>query len=206
MTDLSLPTLLATTGNSSFRLRCHAAAWCDGYSGTQAFQPGLLLLSATGSDTAAKAVRAVLHVSEIEAEFRLERGERIERMARAHYDGKPTGYTASLARLAPGAIHIVALAKLPGLIPDLSDDRLWAELCGERYTTPLLRAWTPWIRQRLIAAGGIVPAQGYAAKAGVLRATPEEIDDLASSGVRQGHLEMKSGDGTSRSENTTRCP
>jgi hypothetical protein len=187
---IELPPLVVTTGKSQFRLRCHAAAWSDGYNSKRSYQPGLLLLSAVGPDTAAKAIRAILHVNEIEAEFRLERGEQIERMARATYDGKPVGYTAALARLAPGAVHLVALAKLPGLMPDLSDDRLWAELCGERYTTPLLRTWTPWISKKLIATGGIVTAQGYAANSGVLTATPEALDELVSSGVRNGHLEM----------------
>ena len=187
---VTLPTLLVTTGHSSFRLRCHAAAWSDDYSGTNSYQPGLLLLSATGPDTAAKAIRAILHVSEIEAEFRLEGENTINCMNRAAYDGNPVGYTAALARLAPGAIHLVAMAKLPGLMPTFDDDRLWTELCGERYTTPLLREWTPWIRQRLLDTGGIVAAQGYGSKAGVLTATPENLDILVSSGVRQGHLDM----------------
>jgi hypothetical protein len=190
MPDVTLPTLLVSTGHSSFRLRCHAASWSDDYAGTRAYQPGLLLLSAVGPDTAAKAIRAILHVTEIEAEFRLEDDERIVCMARASYDGKPVGYQAALARLAPGAVHLAALAKIPGMMPDMSDARLWAELSSERYTTPLLRQWTPWIRRKLVATGGIVAAAGYAANSGVLTATPEELDELVSSGVRNGHLEM----------------
>ena len=40
----------------------------------------------------------------------------------------------------PASIHLVALAKIPGLMPNMSDDHLWTELSGPRYTTPLLAA------------------------------------------------------------------
>ena len=116
--------------------------------------PGLLLLSATGPDTAVKSVRATLYQPDIEAEFVLE-SERIERMlkARIAFDGKPVTYTAAVTKLAPGVIHLVALAKIPGLMPNMSDDHLWAELTGPRYTTPLLRAWIPWLKEVMAEEG-----------------------------------------------------
>ena len=104
--------------------------------------PGLLLLSATGPDTAAKAVRATLYQPDVEAEFVLHVGDTTERMVRAQcdFDGKPVSYSAAVAKLAPGVIHLVALARIPGLMPNMSDDHLWTELSGPRYTTPLLAA------------------------------------------------------------------
>ena len=89
------------------------------------------MLSATGPDTAAKSVRATLYQPDVEAEFVLE-SDRMERMlkARITYDGKPVTYSAAMTKLASGVIHLVALAKIPGLMPNMSDDHLWAELPG----------------------------------------------------------------------------
>jgi hypothetical protein len=87
-------------------------------------------------------------------------------------------------------IHLVALAKIPGLLPDMSDDHLWAELTGPRYTTPLLCAWIPWLNRAMSDGGGIVVANGFAATVGVLKAGPDGLDELVSRGARQRHLTM----------------
>ena len=95
--------------------------------------------------------------------------------ARIASDGKPVTYTAAVTKLAPGVIHLVALAKIPGLMPNMSDDHLWAELTGPRYTTPLLRTWIPWIKETMTDGGGIVVANGFVATVGVLKTEPEAV-------------------------------
>jgi hypothetical protein len=95
-----------------------------------------------------------------------------------------------VAKLAPGVIHMVALAKIPGLMPNMSDDHLWAELSGPRYTTPLLRSWTAWLKEAMAQSGGIVVAEGYASTVGVLKTEPDALDELVASGVREGQLRM----------------
>ena len=152
---------------------------------------GLLLLSATGPDTAAKAVRATLYQPDIEAEFILH-GDESEEMTRARteFDGKPVSYGAAIAKLAPGVIHLVALAKIPGFMPNMSDDHLWTELSGPRYTTPLLRSWIPWLKRTMTKDGGIVVANGFQATVGVLKTEPDELDALVMQGVKEGHLRM----------------
>ena len=74
--EIELPPLVVKTGKSEFRLRCHAAAWAGEYGGTVKVHrrhsrdyPGLLMLSATGPDTAVKSVRATLYQPDVEAEF-----------------------------------------------------------------------------------------------------------------------------------------
>lgn len=195
--EIELPQLLVETGKSQFRLRCHAAAWAREYGGTVKIHrrhsrdyPGLLLLSATGPDTAVKSVRATLYQPDVQAQFALDLGDTTERMVRAFCGGRPASYTAAVAKLAPGVIHLVAVARLPGLLPNLSDDHLWAELSGPRYTTPLLRSWTGWLKTAMAESGGIVVAQGYAASVGVLKMEPEALDDLVSQGVRDRHLAL----------------
>lgn len=194
--EVELPSLIVKTGKSQFRLRCHAAAWASQYGGVVKIRrrysrehPGLLLLSATGPDTAAKAVRAMLYQPDIHAEFELD-GRDVSPMmkARLSFDGKPASYGAAIAKLAPGVVHLVALAKIPGLMPNMSDDHLWAELSGPRYTTPLLRSWITWLKQAMTESGDIVLARGYASTVGVLNTEPDELDNLVSSGVKEGHL------------------
>ena len=196
--EVELPSLVVRTAKSQFRLRCHAAAWSRAYGGRVQVRrrysrdfSGLLLLSATGPDTAAKALRATLYQPDIQAEFVLhgdDDGEMTK--ARTEFDGKPVSYGAAIAKLAPGVVHLVAVAKIPGLMPNISDDHLWTELSGPRYTTPLLRPWIPWLKQAMTEGGGIVVAEGLAATVGVLKAEPDDLDALVMQGVKEGHLCM----------------
>ena len=197
--EVELPPLVVKTGKSEFRLRCHAAAWAGEYGGAVKIHrrrsldyPGLLLLSATGPDTAVKSVRATLYHPDIAAEFALHLDGTTERLVRAtsSFDGKPVSYTAAVAKLAPGVIHLVALAKIPGIMPNMSDDHLWTELSGPRYTTPLLRPWTAWLKSAMAESGGIVVAEGFASTVGVLKTEPEELDELVSQGVRDHRLAL----------------
>ena len=144
--------------------------------------PGLLLLNATGPDTAVKAVRAALYQPDVQTGFELENGNAIQGMLKAKlaFDGKPVCYHAAVARLALGVIHLVALAKLPGLMPNMSDDHLWTELTGPRYTTPILRPWIPWLKQAMTGGGSIVLAEGLESNVGVLKAEADELDALVS--------------------------
>jgi hypothetical protein len=194
--EVELPSLIMKTAKSEFRLRCHAAAWSANYGGSiQVYRrhsrdyPGLLLLSATGPDTAAKAVRATLYQPDIQAEFILHiSGTEQMIKARTGFGGKPVSYGAAIAKLAPGVIHLVAVAKIPGLMPNMSDDHLWTELSGPRFTTPLLRSWIPWLKQTMTKDGGIVVAKGLASTVGVLNTEPGDLDDLVMQGVKEGHL------------------
>ena len=198
--EAELPAMVMKTTKSEFRLRCHAAGWSDNYGGRLKLRrrygnefPGLLLLSATGPDTAVKAVRATLYQPDVDAEFSLNISGGTERMLKARFafDGKPVSYGASVMKLAPGVIHLVAVAKIEGLMPSMSDDHLWAELAGPRFTTPLLRTWIPWIKEMMISEGGIIVANGFRATVGVLKAESDALDDLISQGVRERALTMR---------------
>jgi len=196
---VQIPELVMKTTKSQFRLRCHAVSWAKEYGGRLRMQrrpgqesPGLLLLSATGPDTAVKSVRATLYQPDVEAEFVLEGCEEIQQMVKARigFDGRAAVYSAAMVKLAPGVIHMVALARIPGLMPNMSDDHLWGELTSPRYTTPLLRSWIPWLKESMIQDENIVVAHGLASSVGVLRVEPDELDALVSLGVKEGHLLM----------------
>jgi len=196
--EVELASLIVKNAKSEFRLRCHAAAWSKAFGGSVQVHrrhsqdyPGLLLVSATGPDTAAKALRATLYEPAVQAGFEIH-GRTTERMikARTMFDGKPVGYSAAVFKLTPGVIHLVAVAKIPGLMPNMSDDHLWSELSGPSYTTPLLRRWIPWLKEAMTDLGDIVIADGIAATVGVLRTEPAELDTLVTRGVQDGHLRL----------------
>jgi hypothetical protein len=75
-------------------------------------------------------------------------------------------------------------------MPDISDDQLWIELTGPRYTTPLLRSWVPWLKEVMSQGGGISIGNGFASSAGVLRTEPDELDALVTLGVKEGQLHL----------------
>jgi hypothetical protein len=196
MTDeIELPSLVVKTAKSEFRLRCHAAAWAREYGGSVQVHrrrsedyPGLLLLSATGPDTAAKALRATLYQPDIRAEFSLD-GKNVIK-ASLTFGGKPVTYGAAVTKLDRGVVHLVAVAKIPGLMPNMSDNHLWSELSGPNYTTPLLRTWIPWLKQAMTKDGNIILAAGHAATVAIRKTEPADLDALVSRGVKEGHLRL----------------
>lgn len=197
--EIEIPELVVKTSKSQFRLRCHAVSWAKGYGGrTRMYRrcgmecPGLLMLSVTGPDTAVKSVRATLYQPDVDAEFLLETDDAIQQMVKARilFDGKPVVYGAAMAKLATGVIHMVALAKIPGLMPNMSDDHLWGELTGPQYTTPLLRLWIPWLKEAMATDERIVAGDGFASSVGVLKIEPDELDALVSLGIKDGHLHI----------------
>ena len=48
-----------------------------------------------------------------------------------------------------GSIHALFTCRQPGFLLNDSDDALWQELKQERFTTPLLRGWLPYVRKEL---------------------------------------------------------
>jgi len=178
----------AVTKEGKWSLRVESASWRAERVGYYWGTPRLLTLSAIGPDTAVKAVRAILYCPQVKCEFRVqeELGEPRKDMER-----HPSGYHVFTARLAPGAIHLVAIACVEGLLTDISDAALWRELNSERYTTPLLRSWIPWLRQKLSHEELLVAADGFGCSAGLLLCTQEQLDEAVSQGVREGHLKME---------------
>jgi hypothetical protein len=111
-------------------------------------------------------------------------------LVRASLNGKNTGYAVGLAKLAPGVIHLVAIAGIPGLMPNMTDAHLWQELSSPRFTTPLIRRWVPRLREVLVENNGIVMADGFQTNAGVLAVDDETLDEIVSQGVRDEELAM----------------
>lgn len=98
------------------------------------------------------------------------------------------GYESDTMRVAYNHVHAFFWAKDPLFLLAASDDHLWAQLKSPKYTTPLLRDWLPWIKQRLLDDGKFVKASSYRCECGGLNLATEELDAIVTEGIQGGHL------------------
>lgn len=176
-------TLTMHSGYSQFTVSCHALALApDPYH-------NILAMSVSGADTAIKAIRAILHEKKMQCSFKASGcmpacGE-YATLARS-----ADKYSTWTARLGLHSVHMVAIAQDPTLLRSVSDESLWQELRGERFTTPMLRAWVPGLRADLKDEERLVNANCFGCNVGLLRVTQEELDEMVSSGVRRGRFAL----------------
>lgn len=106
------------------------------------------------------------------------------------------GYTCYTAHLGCNTWHLLALSDAPGFLPVLSEVALWNELRSPRFSTPMIRAWLPWIAEQLLAdkdddyetTQRIQLLDGWQSSAAVLVADTAGLDKLVSQGIREGRL------------------
>jgi hypothetical protein len=146
----------------------------------------VLLLSAAGAETAVKALAAVLR-----SEARAEIGFEVPGFYCHKPQRFPGGYRMHQARLDGNTWHLLPLARADGMLPVLSEEALWRELRSERFTTPLLRSWMPWLMRRLRESGALVELRQVGCNAGLLRLDTEGLDQLVSEGIKTGTLQVE---------------
>jgi hypothetical protein len=188
--EISLAEIVVTGKDiGGYRLQCDRLAVTPG---------GVLSVAQVVAPAAVvKGLAGVLHNNGQVAEVRLASGELTSEdypsgryFAAFTRDGN--GYQrVAFVKLGYGLAHALFVAKTPGLLTDLSEPALWRELSGPRYTTPLLRAWVPYLRKRLREEGLLLPCLGHRCTAGVLGATDGDLDDLVSKGIKQGVLRLE---------------
>ncbi len=165
-------------------LRSDAAAWLGGH---------VLLVSAAGPESSCKALAAALHGDRrMECAFQWENGGAYGPARQYNLSQHQDGYRCYRTRLLPqyGLWQLVAVAKTGDFLSVLSEEALWQHLRGARYTTPLLREWTPWLQDRLTKENLLVKADGYGCQAGFCHATSEDLDQLVEQGLRDGTLHL----------------
>lgn len=98
------------------------------------------------------------------------------------------GYACSRTKLPHGWVHVVGHAKDPRLLLCLNDEELWRVLSGPAFTTPVLRAWVPWIRSELERRLLLLPMFNFGCEVAKHLCDQEQLDDLVSNGVKSGSL------------------
>jgi hypothetical protein len=151
----------------------------------------VLLLSFAAPATTAKAVTAAL-VTDVPLRMHF---ADLPFTPRYHRSGRraEAGYRVHRHNLGYGTWHCVLAARRDGFLPCISDAALWAALTSNRFTTPLLRDWMPWVRQTLVARRLLKDCDCAGCTAGLLSATSEDLDAVVSAGLKQGQLTIPKG-------------
>lgn len=69
------------------------------------------------------------------------------------------GYHALFHKLAYDQVHAVFWSRSTSLLLNNSDQALWVNLKSSRFTTPLIREWLPYVKQKLDAGGFLEPCE-----------------------------------------------
>jgi hypothetical protein len=101
------------------------------------------------------------------------------------------GYRIDSHRLGFGSIHALFFSRQQGFLPNESDDALWQELKHERFNTPLLRGWLPYIRKELELSNLLSRCHTLECTCGMLSATSADLDSMIESGLRNGLISIK---------------
>jgi hypothetical protein len=100
-------------------------------------------------------------------------------------------YQCDLHRLPYNTVHCTARLKDETLLPLLSDQMLWQHLNGPRFTTPLLRSWTPWLRQALCKEGFLAPLMAFQCQPAMVTLNDAQLDSTVARGVAGGYLPIR---------------
>ena len=100
------------------------------------------------------------------------------------------GYRTEFHKVDYGAAHAVFITKSPGFLLSTEEEAIWQELNTDRFTTPLLREWMPWLMKTLTAKKFLVEAECYRCKCGELTCTTANLDVIVGEGIVAGHLKL----------------
>jgi len=96
---------------------------------------------------------------------------------------KRTTYRVWRERLGPKLWQLLVVADDPSFLTCNSDEALWQALCSDQYTTPILRAWIPWIREQLVGCCRMTELPGKNCSTAVLHAESSDLDRIVSVGL-----------------------
>lgn len=167
-------------GNAARTLPCHALAM-------ESKSDVLYVLSVAGPSNTVNVMAAGLQAPSIAVEFRPNIPDRLIYRAQ-RYGGK---YTCYKHRLGINSWHLLAIAQADGLLPAMNEEALWRQLSGPRFTTPILRSWVPWLKERMIAEEALIPLTSFGCHAGLLTLDSDGLDALVECGLSGRHLRIE---------------
>jgi hypothetical protein len=101
------------------------------------------------------------------------------------------GYRIDAHKLGFGSIHALFTCRQQGFLPNDSDDALWQELKQERFTTPLLRGWLPYVRKELELKSLLSRCHTLDCTCCMLTATSSDLDSIVESGLMNGSISIR---------------
>jgi hypothetical protein len=101
------------------------------------------------------------------------------------------GYHCDHHKLDYGLAHATFVTKDPNFISRLSPTSLWATLMSERFSTPLIEEWMPYVTRELARRKLLYGCFCYRAVSGVPNlANSEPLDEIVSTGIKSGELKF----------------
>jgi hypothetical protein len=101
------------------------------------------------------------------------------------------GYTVQAFRLGKDCAHALFIAKHQGLLLNASEECLWQDLKHERFETPLLRSWVPYLRERLIEQKKLHPCKCVGCDVWGLSARTKDLDTMVIDGIKMGAIKIE---------------
>jgi hypothetical protein len=101
------------------------------------------------------------------------------------------GYERYIGRIANGIWHMMLVSRVEGFMPVLNRAALWRKLNSVQFTTPLLKAWLPWIHEEMVRRELLIPLRCFNCQCGWLKATDTDLDAVVSDGLRGGQLTIE---------------
>lgn len=98
------------------------------------------------------------------------------------------GYTVYTHKLDFGQAHALMITKAPGFMRVVTDETIWQELNDDRFTTPVLREWVPYIAQQMRGREILEEAHCFNCNCGYMSATTTSLDEIVSEGLRSGAI------------------
>jgi hypothetical protein len=103
----------------------------------------------------------------------------------------PGGYRIDAHKLGLGSIHALFTCRQQGFLPNDSDDALWQELKQERFTTPLLRGWLPYVRKELELKSMLARCHTLDCTCCILTATSADLDSIVEAGIKNSLISIQ---------------
>jgi hypothetical protein len=103
----------------------------------------------------------------------------------------PSGYRIDAHKLGLGSIHALFTCRQQGFLPNDSDEALWQELKQERFTTPLLRGWLPYVRKELEFKSLLAHCHTLDCTCCILTAVSADLDSIVESGLKHGLISIQ---------------
>jgi hypothetical protein len=100
------------------------------------------------------------------------------------------GYGIESHRLGFGSIHAVFVCRQQGFLSNDSDEVLWQELKQERFSTPLLKRWQPYIRTELELNSLLSRCYTLDCTCCVLTATSADLDSVVEFELKNGLISI----------------
>ena len=101
------------------------------------------------------------------------------------------GYRVDAHRLGFGSFHALFTSRQQGFLPNDSNDALWQELKQERFTTPLLRGWLPYVRKELEIKNLLSRCHTLDCTCCILTATSADLDSIVEFGLKNSLIKIE---------------